>query len=177
VSFGNLGPETKLKTIEVMGVAPAATASIWRYLLDVDWTNTVAAALLPVDHPLFLLLARPNLSRPTISDGLWVRLVDVGTALSGRTYAEDRAVVLEVRDEFCDWNAGRWKLDGGEAARTDEDADLVLDVADLGSAYLGGFTFRELWRAGRVDELRDGGLSRADALFRTDVEPWCPEIF
>jgi predicted acetyltransferase len=177
VSFGNLGPETKLQTQEVLGVTPAATASIWRYLLDVDWTQAVSARLLPVDHPLLLVLARLNLTRPTLSDGLWVRLVHVGAALSGRSYAGECTIVLDVRDEFCEWNAGRWKIDGGEAARTDEDADLVLDVADLGSAYLGGFTFRELWRAGRVEELRDGALARADALFRTDVEPWCPEIF
>jgi predicted acetyltransferase len=176
-SFGNLGPETKLQTQEVLGVTPAATASIWRYLLDVDWTQAVSARLLPVDHPLLLVLARLNLTRPTLSDGLWVRLVDVGAALSGRSYAGEGTIVLDVRDEFCEWNAGRWKIDGGEAARTDEDADLVLEVADLGSAYLGGFTFRELWRAGRVEELRDGALARADALVRTDVEPWCPEIF
>jgi predicted acetyltransferase len=177
VSFGNLGPETKLQTQEVIGLTPAATASIWRYLLDVDWTQAVAGRLLAIDHPLLLLLARVNLTRPTLSDGLWVRLVDVGAALSGRSYAGEGSVVLDVRDEFCDWNAGRWHVEGGEAARTDADADLALDAADLGSVYLGGFTFRELWRAGRVEELREGGLARADQLFHTDVAPWCPEIF
>jgi predicted acetyltransferase len=177
VSFGSVGPETTLRTIEVIGAKPDATASIWRYLLDVDWTQTVAAGLQPVDSPLFLLLARPNFSRPRISDGLWVRLVDVRAALSGRSYAGDGGVVFDVRDEFCPWNDGRWKLEGSEAARTDEDPDLELDVADLGSVYLGGFTFRELLRAGRVEELRDGAIARADALFRTDVAPWCPEIF
>jgi hypothetical protein len=29
----------------------------------------------------------------------------------------------------------------------------------------------------RIDELRRGAVKRADALFRTDVEPWCAEIF
>jgi predicted acetyltransferase len=177
VSFGNFGPETKVQPQEVIGVTPAATASIWRYLLDVDWTQTVAARLLAADHPLLLLLARLNLSRPTLSDGLWVRLVDVGAALSGRSYAGDGAVVLDVRDEFCEWNAGRWRVEGGEAVRTDADADLALDVADLASVYLGGFTFRELWRAQQVEELREGGLERADELLRTDAAPWCPEIF
>jgi predicted acetyltransferase len=177
VGFGNLGPETKLKTIEVMGTDPAATASIWRFLLDVDWTQTVSAFLQPLDSPLFLLLARPNLSRPTISDALWVRLVDVGAALSGRSYAENGRVVLDVRDEFCPWNAGRWRLEGGEAWRTDSEVDLALDVADLASTYLGGFTFRALARAGRVAELREGAIQRADAMFRTDVAPWCPEVF
>jgi predicted acetyltransferase len=106
-----------------------------------------------------------------------VRLVDVGAALSARSCAGDGTIMLDVRDEFCAWNAGRWKVNREEAARTDADADLALDVGDLGSVYLGGFTFRELWRAGRVEELRDGALARADELFRTDVLPWCPEIF
>jgi predicted acetyltransferase len=177
VAFGDLGPETKLRTLEVVATTPAATASIWRYLLDVDWTKSVSAGLQPVDHPLFLLLARPNFSKPTLSDGLWVRLVDVGAALSGRSYADDAPLVLDVRDAFCPWNEGRWRLEGGEAARTSDAADLALDVSDLGSVYLGGFTFRDLQRAGRVEELTEGAVYGADATFRTGVLPWCPEIF
>jgi predicted acetyltransferase len=175
--FGSLGPETTVRASEVMAATPESTASIWRYLLDIDWTQSVAARQLPVDHPLLLLLARLNLSRPTLSDGLWMRLVDIGAALSVRSYAGEDAVVFDVRDAFCDWNAGRWKIDGGKAVRTSEDADLALDVSALGSVYLGGFAFRELLRAGLVEELREGAVSRADALFRTDVAPWCPENF
>jgi predicted acetyltransferase len=177
VAFGSLGPETTLTTIEVIGATAEATASIWRYLLDVDWTQKVSARLQPHDSPLFLLLARPNQAAPKMFDGLWVRLVDVGAALSGRTYAGDGSVVFDVRDEFCPWNEGRWQLHGGEATRTDADADIALDVADLASPYLGGFTFRELANAGRVEELSEGAIVRADALFHTDVAPWCPEIF
>ena len=29
----------------------------------------------------------------------------------------------------------------------------------------------------RVEELRPGALAQADAMFRTDIAPWCPEIF
>jgi predicted acetyltransferase len=177
VSFGDLGPETTLRTIEVIGADPLATASIWRYLLDVDWTKTVTAHLQPVDHPLLFLLARPNYARPTLSDGLWVRLVDVQAALSSREYADDHAVVFDVRDEFCPWNAGRWKLEGGEVSRTDDDPGIALDVAELGSVYLGGFTFRDLHRAGRLEELREGAVYGADAIFRGEAAPWCPEIF
>jgi predicted acetyltransferase len=177
VSFGDLGPETKLRTLEVVAATPAATVSIWRYLLDVDWTKTVSASLQPVDHPLLLLLARPNFSKPTLSDGIWVRLVDVGAALSGRSYAAAAPLVFDVRDAFCPWNEGRWRLEGGEASRTNDAADLALDVADLGSVYLGGFTFRDLQRAGRVEELTDGAVYGADATFRTEGLPWCPEIF
>ena len=47
----------------------------------------------------------------------------------------------------------------------------------LGSVYLGGFTFAQLARGLRVEELRPGALAVADALFRTDRALWCPEIF
>ena len=112
-----------------------------------------------------------------VGDGLWLRIVDVGEALAARGYAADGAVVFEVVDSFCRWNEGRWRLEGGEAKRTDAAVDLRLDVAALGSAYLGGFTFAELVRGGRVGELREGAAAQADSMFRSDRAPWCPEIF
>jgi predicted acetyltransferase len=108
---------------------------------------------------------------------VWVRLVDVGEALSRRSYAADGAVVFEVEDPFCSWNAGRWKLDGGEAKRTRAAAEIACDVSALGSVFLGGFTWGQLVRSGRVEEVRPGAAARADAMFRPDRAPWCPEIF
>jgi predicted acetyltransferase len=176
-AWGDIGPETKVEVMEAIGLNPPATAAIWRFILDVDWMETIKTGFLPVDHPLLLLLERPRLARARMSDSLWVRLVDVGAALSGRGYAGDGSIVFEVHDGFCPWNEGRWKLEAGEASRTDDEADLALDVADLASVYLGGFTFRELLLAGRVEELRNGAVAQADGLFRSDVAPWCPEIF
>jgi predicted acetyltransferase len=164
----------ELRVIEAMGLSPEATAGIWRFLLDIDWMERMQAELLPVDHPLFLLLEDPRRMRFRIWDSLWVRLVDVSAALAGRSRAGDGDVVLEVRDAFCPWNEGRFSANG---TRTAADAELRLDVADLGSVYLGGFAFAELERAGRVEEVVEGAVARADALFRSDRAPWCPEIF
>jgi predicted acetyltransferase len=111
-----------------------------------------------------------------VSEGLWLRLVDVEAALAARSYAGDGEVVLDVRDDFCAWNAGRYRV-GGEAGRTEEEADLELDVADLASVYLGAFTFNRLAAAERVREFKAGALERADALFRTPRPPYCPEDF
>jgi predicted acetyltransferase len=166
-----------LEVLEAIAADGWPTAEIWRYLLDVDWTAQVTCWLLPVDHPLLHLLAEPRRMKLRIGDGLWLRLVEVGQALSARAYAEDGAVVFQVADDFCPWNEGRWKVEGGEARRARAAADLALDVAALGSAYLGGFTFAQLVRAGRVEELRPGAAARADALFRADRAPWCPEVF
>ncbi len=167
----------ELRVIEALGATPQALREIWGYLLSVDWKATITASLLPPDHPLFLLLATPRRMRYRMGDSLWVRLVDVGAALSARKYSADGSLVFDVQDEFCAWNQGRWKLDQGVAARTDDDADIALSAQSLGSAYLGGVSFAELSRAGRVEELKDGALARADALFRWDRHPWCPEIF
>jgi predicted acetyltransferase len=167
----------ELRVIEALGATSRALRDIWGYLLAVDWKATITASLLPPDHPLFLLLATPRRMRYRMGDSLWVRLVDVGAALSGRKYSAEGAIVFDVQDDFCAWNQGRWKLDEGVAARTDDDAEIALSVQSLGSAYLGGVSFAELARAGRVEELKDGALARADALFRWDRHPWCPEIF
>jgi predicted acetyltransferase len=103
-----------------------------------------------------------------------VRLGDVGAARAARGYAEEGELVLEVDDAFCPWNDGRYRLDG---TKTTAGPDLRLSVDALGSTYLGGFSFADLLRAGRVEEVREGAIERADALFRTDRKPWCPEIF
>jgi predicted acetyltransferase len=113
-----------------------------------------------------------------MGDGLWVRIVDLPAALSGRAYGEGGPLVLEVRDAVCEWNDGRWRLDGGVCERTDEDhPDLALDVSALGSTYLGAVSFNQLREALRVEELGDGAIERADALFAWRPLPWCLEIF
>jgi predicted acetyltransferase len=164
--------------IEAIADGPLATRELWRVLLDMDWKATLKAFLLPIDHPLVHQLSYPRRMKLRVGDGLWVRLVDVGAALAARAYGHEGPVVLQVEDAFLPENSGRWRLAGGKAERTDEDADLELGVGELGSAYLGGFTFGELVRAGVVSELKEGGAARADAVFRTAApKPWCPEIF
>ena len=166
-----------VEVVEALGATPDATAAIWRFLLDIDWMQSVRAHLLPVDHALHFLLAEPRRLRGRLGDGLWVRLVDVGEALAARTFREGVAVVVEVVDAFCPWNQGRWRVAGDAVERTDGEPDLRCDVRELGSVYLGGFTWAELARAGRVEELRADAVARADALFASDRAPWCPEIF
>ena len=164
--------------IEAVADGPVATRELWRVLLDMDWKATLKAYLLPIDHPLVHQLSYPRRMQMRVGDGLWVRLVDVGAALSARAYGGDGPLVLEVEDAFLPENAGRWRLAGGAAERTDTKADLALGVGELAGPYLGGFTFAELVHAGVARELTEGAAARADALFATGApKPWCPEIF
>jgi len=166
-----------VNVVEAVGKTPAATRAIWRFLLDIDWMQSVNASLLPVDHPLLLFVPEPRRLRFRVQDALWARLVDVGAALSARTYAGEGSVVLAVTDAFCPWNDGVWRVEAREAERSFDEPELALDVAALGSVYLGGFGFTQLARAGRVEERAPGALQRADALFASEPAPWCPEIF
>jgi len=161
---------------EAIGTSPRALAAIWRYLLAIDWVARINAYWLPLDHPLFHWIREPRRMGFTVLEALWVRLVDVEAALSGRGL-RDGDVVLEVLDELCPWNQARWRVADGGVERTDGPADVQLDVSALGSVYLGGFTFEQLRWSGRLEELTDGAVARADALFRTERLPWCPELF
>jgi predicted acetyltransferase len=171
------GPAGEVAIRELVAATPEARALLWAFLLDQDLTRTISWRLAPPDEPLWLMLADPDAVRITLGSALWLRVVDVEAALAARTYASDPDVVLELSDAFCPWNAGRYRLGGGRCERTDAEADLALDAATLGAAYLGGTTLRELAGAGRVAELRPGALARASAAFRGDVAPWCPEVF
>jgi predicted acetyltransferase len=172
---------SSLRVTEAIAASPLADRELWRYLFGVDLVHKVEAWQVPVDHPLFLLATEPRRLRLRASDGLWLRIVEVEAALAGRSYANDEEIALELADAFLPANAGVWRLEvsGGQAqvTRVDVEPELRLDVADLGAAYLGGFTFAQLARAGRVEELAEGAVERADALFRTSRAPWCPEVF
>ena len=78
------------------------------------------------------------------------------------------------RCSFCPWNDGRYRTDG---SRVDDEPDLVLNTADLASAYLGGVDVHVLAAAGRIDERTNGSVERAAAMFRTPLPPFCPEVF
>jgi predicted acetyltransferase len=175
------GPRSTVQVHSLTAATPAAYAAILRYLLDIDLVGEVVLRL-GVDDPLVHLLADPRAAVRTMFDALWVRLVDLDRALMARRFLAPLDVVLEVDDELCPWNAGRWRLvvgqDGrAEVTRTDAPADLELDVSALGAAFLGGTRLTTLAGAGRVRECQPGALSRASLAFLHDDEPRCLEMF
>ena len=103
-------PENVLTVRELMAVDPAASAALWADLLSRDLTSEFRAPRRPVDDPLLYQLADPRRARPQLTDALWVRIVDVPAALTGRRYSGPVDVVIEVRDEILPSNAGRWRL-------------------------------------------------------------------
>ncbi|MDX6333033.1 MAG: hypothetical protein QOG05_373 [Streptosporangiaceae bacterium] len=185
--------DSALDIRELVAIDPAATAALWSDLLSRDLVSEVTARLRPADDPLLHLLADPRRARPQISDGLWVRIIDVPGALTARRYAAPVDLVIEVTDEMCPWNAGRWRVRGSgpvlagagstagpgtaECERTSAAPDVVLPAATLGAAYLGGTPLGSLARAGLATEERSGALAALSAALSWDPAPWCPTIF
>lgn len=169
-------PRGELFVQELHASTPVAQRELWRFLFGIDLVGRVEMFIADPSMPLFLLVLDTRRLQYTVGDGLWIRLVDVEAALRARSYDGDDTVVLEIADELFPVNAGRYRV-GANVGRTDDTPDLRLDVADLGSAYLGAFTFERLADAMRVQEVRDGALGRATAIFRTERPPYCPEIF
>lgn len=180
-SWGDGRPDGEVQVQEVNAVDAAAARAVWGRLVDLDLMSRVATDVRPTDDALLHLLVDVRAARPRLWDGLWVRLVDVRDALQRRRYTGDVDVVLDVRDAVCPWNEGRWRLRGGPHGATCEptrdDADLALDVAALGSAYLGGPTLHALASAGRVRELVPGALDAASVAFGGTVAPYCGWTF
>jgi len=116
-----------------------------------------------------------------VSDALHLRLVDVPGALAARRYLAPVDTVLEVTDELCGHNTGRWRLQGGpdgaRCERTGDRPDLVLDVRDLAAVYLGGTSLPALVRAGLVVEQRPGAAIRVGATLASELAPWSDLVF
>ena len=122
---------------ELMAASREAAAALWRFCFDIDLIGVTAAVKRPLDDPLPWLLADPRRLERTVRDGVWLRVVDAPAALAQRRYGAADALTLEVRDDFCGWNEGRFALEGspeGAACRaTDRAADLTVEASGLAS--------------------------------------------
>jgi len=183
-------PDSALHVREMVAADAAASAALSADLLSRDLTAEFRLRGRPLDDPLLYQLADPRRARPRLKDALWVRIIDVPGALARRRYSAPADVILQVRDDLLPANAGLWRLTTGEAApdgsglaATCEPAsssaapDVVLDVTQLGAAYLGGTTLGALAGAGLVAEGLPGAVRQLSAALSWDPAPWCPVNF
>ena len=109
-------------------------------------------------------------------DSLWLRLIDVGAALTARGYSSACDVVVDVVDPTCPWNQRAWRLtvddDGvGTCQPTSDEADVRLPVQALGAAYLGSRSIATQADQGLVTELTPGSVWLLSRAMSSDREP------
>lgn len=175
------GPRGTVRVREAVALDAVTARALWGVLLDLDLMGTIEVGMLAVDDPLWYLLVDPRAAQPRISDNLWIRILDVGGALTARRYQTSVDVVLEVTDARVPANAGRWRLvggpDGAEVTRTDAAADLALDVRELGSVHLGGVSLAALAATGLATEHTPGAVRAASVAFGWPVAPVCSFVW
>ncbi|MEU9253493.1 GNAT family N-acetyltransferase [Streptomyces sp. NPDC048270] len=167
---------------ELEAETPAVAAALWECLAALDLTGRVTAWGRPADDPLLHFAADRDQVRVTAQfPALWLRLVDVRAALTGRSWAAPVELVLELTDVRLPANAGRFRLKAGPGGAAYEPAraepDLALDVRELAACYLGGTRVVELVAAGLVAENRPGAAAELDAALRTDLLPHTSDEF
>jgi predicted acetyltransferase len=168
-----------IEVTELFAGSDATEAALWGFVFDLDLVERIKAPGRPLDELLRWLVADIRaVETRAVWDEQWVRLVDVGAALGGRSYHGEASVVIEVADDpVLEHNLGRYAVSGAGAERVRRRADIRLDVATLGATYLGGPSFAELAAAGRVEEVRRGAIARADSLFASRPLPWSATFF
>jgi predicted acetyltransferase len=165
---------------DLVALTPTAYLRLWRFLADLDLSNTVEWDRAPVGDPLPWALVDPFAVRVTRqSDALWVRVLDVPAALASRPWGRDGSVVVQV-DDPLGHAAGRFHVvthDGvAECRPTDADAGVRMDADVLGSVYLGGVRAGTLQHAGRLSG-SDEALRTWAAMVDTGAAPYCATGF
>ena len=162
----------KVEITKLAAVTPQAHIALWRVLLGMDliekvmtWTHQ--------DDVLPYLLTDPRLVRTTlVEDALWLRILDIPTALEARSYQSDLSVVIDVTDGVLG-GGGRYALDvsNGKArcVRTDAAADVHTELSVLGSLYMGVHRASAFARANRLRCSNAETVAALDAAFATDV--------
>jgi predicted acetyltransferase len=133
---------------------PAAYLALWRFLADIDlcvrveWNNSSA------DDPLVWALTDAACRKvDKVDDHIWVRVLDVVTALEGRPWGADGSVVLGISDPLGHADGSfRVTVKEGEAnvEPVADDPEVRVDAETLGALYLGGAAVATLAAAGRV---------------------------
>src|SRR5581483_8807368 len=175
---------SRLTVDELCAVDAGAEAAMFSFLCGVDLVTQIRFENRPLDDPLRWALADPRqLACVRTRDWMWVRPVDAAAALAARRYRVADRLTVDIADELCPWNAGRWVVEGGpdgaaaRPARSGEEPDLALGAPELGSVLLGGVAASALGRAGRIHELTPGALDRADLFLGANRPPWTMTAF
>jgi predicted acetyltransferase len=148
------GDDRKIEVAEMAALTTAAGLALWEFLGGIDMVKKVTFGLADPDDPLRWALTDINaVTYKAIEEFLWVRILDVETALAARPWSADGQVVLAV-DDTQGYAAGHFRIvsEQGRAkvTRTDDPAEITLDAETLGSLYLGGANASALNRAGRL---------------------------
>ena len=165
---GSTGVQT-LVVVDLVAATDDAYLGLWQLLLSVDLIRVVRYSNAPQHDPLaHAVVDGRALTISHDEDHVWFRVLDPVAALQARPWAADGVVTIAIGDALGH-AAGTYRVtsEAGEATvkkAAVRRADLELDVATLGSLWLGGSDPVTLAAAGLVRERRKGAVQKFRAM-------------
>jgi predicted acetyltransferase len=153
------GSDTVLEVVDLVYATDAAYLSLWEFLLSIDLNDVVRYDRSRLDDPIVAALGDNRAyDVDHEEDHVWLRVLDVSAVLASRPYAVDGSLTIAVSDALG-FTTGTYRLDvesgRGTVRRIAEvanatEADVSLDVADLGALLIGSVSPLTLAAAGLV---------------------------
>jgi predicted acetyltransferase len=166
-----------LEVLDLQAADQGVANDLWRHLIGVDLVDDIIVYYRATDDPIEETLVNSYAVRSERDDELWLRLVDVPAALSGRTYGIAEPVVIEVVDSLLPGNSGRYRVGPQGTERTSDAPALTVTAEALAMLYLGTYRASTLAAIGRLTVADPSALRAADQLFAVDRPAWTGTMF
>ncbi|MEP6870472.1 MAG: GNAT family N-acetyltransferase [Anaerolineaceae bacterium] len=178
----NPGPGQKMVVNDLVALDIEAHVALWEYIRRHDLVGRVEIHGVPEDDVIPAMLLEPRMLNRKTTDEIWMRVVDVEQAVPQRPFGSRGELTFAVEgDELCPWNNGTYLLetDGRTSTvqRTTGPTQLTMSPNTLASLLAGHRTATHYHRAGLLAAADASTLVTADAIFRTEYAPHCPNGF
>jgi predicted acetyltransferase len=180
----NAGPDQKLTVSDFCWLDMNAYQGMWEFLCAHDLVGTIDWHAVPEDDPAPGLMLEPRMLHRKISDGIWLRVIDVQSCLASRKYGIPGEVVIRItEDELCPWNAGVYRItssgDDCQVEKLDQKNEVDIEASAQGLASLVSGHSKASWlsRIGRLNAVRPERLPDTDSFFETLYRPTCANDF
>lgn len=175
-------PPQRLEIADFVALTPLAYHALWRYLARFQLVRFIEWPQAPADDPLPHLILEPRMLRDTASEGLLARIVDLPASVAARGYDTSATLTVELLDDLCPWNAGRWTLeispDGARALPLGSgEPQLSMTINTFAMLLFGQISATRAARAGRLGVHDARALPAWDLALATRHAPFCADHF
>ena len=180
--FPDPGPDQVMSVSDFIARDMDSYRSLWDYLRAHDLVRRIDINGVAEDDPAPELLLEPRVLQRKTSDGIWMRVVDVEKALPQRPYGSRGELTIAIpEDSVCPWNVGTYLMetDGKTTSvqRTQGKADITTTANVLASLISGYRSASHFAKACQLEARDAESLRTADAIFRSEHAPYCPNGF
>ena len=180
--FTDAGPDQVMSVSDFIARDMDAYRALWDYLRAHDLVRRIDINGVAEDDPAPELLLEPRVLQRKTNDGIWMRVVDVEKALPQRPYGSRGELTIAIpEDDVCPWNVGTYLMetDGPTTTvrRADRKPDITVTPNVLASLISGYRPASHFARMGRLEAKDSAALKTADAIFRSEYAPYCPNGF